>query len=206
MPIDFGKKCRCLFVPILQSCDKCSHFCQQKALFRTEKELLSFFVELFKTFFNLSRNKSVTSCRPNELPSQKEKLSAEKCKPALSEKRDSDSKNRPPQRKFNKPEHVNPVHAGGNFLQAQGEKSALGEKEKNPRRSCQITAVKSEETPRCCRNFTMVAAPLHHGGVFTAPWWSFYGTMVEWHRHRGVFPDFSMVFFLLHHGVFPKKP
>ena len=36
------------------------------------------------------------------------------------------------------------------------------------------------------------------GGVF-------YGTMVEWHRHRGVFPDFTMVKNFLHHGVFSKK-
>ena len=39
----------------------------------------------------------------------------------------------------------------------------------------------------------MVPVPLHHGGVLTAPRWSFYGTMVEWHRHRGVFPDFTTV-------------
>ena len=62
-----------------------------------------------------------------------------------------------------------------------------------------------EISPRCFRNFTTVPAPLHHGGVFTAPRWSFYGTTVEWHRHRGVFPDFTMVEFFLHHGVFPKK-
>ena len=68
-----------------------------------------------------------------------------------------------------------------------------------------ITVVKAEETPRCCRNFTMVAVPLHHGGVFTAPWWSFDGAMVEWHRHRGVLSDFTMVEFFLHHGVFSKS-
>ena len=68
-----------------------------------------------------------------------------------------------------------------------------------------FTVVKVEISPWCCRNFTTVAFPLHHGGVLTAPRWSFYGTMVEWHRHRGVFPDFSMVEFFLHHGVFPKK-
>ena len=51
----------------------------------------------------------------------------------------------------------------------------------------------------------MVAEPLHHGGVFTAPWWSFYGTTVEWEHHRGVFPDFTMVEKILHHGVFFQK-
>ena len=68
-----------------------------------------------------------------------------------------------------------------------------------------ITVVKVEISPWCCRNFTVVAFPLHHGGVLTAPWWSFYGTMVEWHRHRGVFPDFTMVKIFLHHGVFSKS-
>ena len=29
--------------------------------------------------------------------------------------------------------------------------------------------------------------------------------MVEWEHHRGVFPDFTMVFFFLHHGVFSKS-
>ena len=73
------------------------------------------------------------------------------------------------------------------------------------RTSRNFTMVKAEISPRCCRNFTTVAFPLHHGGVLTAPRWSFYGTMVEWHRHRGVFPDFTMVEFFLHHGVFSKK-
>ena len=50
-----------------------------------------------------------------------------------------------------------------------------------------------------------MAFPLHHGGVFTAPRWSFDGTMVEWHRHRGVFPDFTMVKIFLHHGEISKK-
>ena len=45
---------------------------------------------------------------------------------------------------------------------------------------------------------------LPHGGGLLIFWWSFHGTMVEWHRHRGVFPDFSMVEFFLHHGVFSK--
>ena len=43
-----------------------------------------------------------------------------------------------------------------------------------------------EISPWWRKNFTMVASPLHHGeiftaptGVFTAPWWSFYSTMVE---------------------------
>ena len=65
--------------------------------------------------------------------------------------------------------------------------------------------VKVEFSPWCCRIFTTVASPLHHGGVFTAPWWSFYGTMVEWHRHRGVFPDFTTVKNFLHHGDFSKS-
>ena len=72
-------------------------------------------------------------------------------------------------------------------------------------RSLKKTMVKAEISPRCCRNFTMVVFPLHHGGVFTAPRWSFYGTMVEWHRHRGVFPDFTMVKIFLHHGEISKK-
>ena len=63
----------------------------------------------------------------------------------------------------------------------------------SPRFCKDFTMEKMEKTPRCCRNFTMVAVPLHHGGVLTAPRWSFDGTMVEWHRHRGVFPDFTTV-------------
>ena len=75
----------------------------------------------------------------------------------------------------------------------------------SPRLTLNFTVVKVEISPWCCRNFTTVAFPLHHGGVLTAPRWSFYGTMVEWHRHRGVFPDFTMVKKFLHHGVFSKK-
>ena len=48
-----------------------------------------------------------------------------------------------------------------------------------------FTVVKVEIPPWCCRNFTTVAFPLHHGGVLTAPRWSFYGTMVEFLRHHG---------------------
>ena len=74
-------------------------------------------------------------------------------------------------------------------------------------------------------DFTMVKKILHHGafsrnrkeltppwwsffswgGVLTAPRWSFYGTMVEWHRHRGVSPDFTMVKKFLHHAVFSRN-
>ena len=161
MPIDFGKKCRCLFVPILQNCDKCSHFCQQKALFRTEKEMPSFLLN-YLNLFSISRETN-QSHRADQTNFLRKKRSC---------------------RRKNANRHC---RKSGILIQEIG----------TPEKIQQTGARKSGA---CRRNFpTSTRRKIRPRGKREK-------SAEELPNHRGVFPDFTMVFFLLHHGVFPKKP